>query len=238
MKRSDSIKELAAALAKAQGLMGDAKKDSTNPFFKSKYADLASVIDAIKSPLSENGLSYMQFPIGNEKEEIGVETLLAHSSGEWIMGDPFFIPVNKADAQGYGSAITYVKRYSLQAIIGVPSDDDDDGNSASKNTPPSKISQMLLSKWTESAHSASDVETLKAVWIDGTKEFKEANDSQGAAHFRKVVTNIGETIKSLAKEQAEALTRATIIMNKNTEKEKQKTPMEMNAEMAADLPFE
>jgi hypothetical protein len=133
MKRSDSIKEIAAALAKAQAQITYAKKDSANPFFKSTYADLASVIDAIKKPFGDNGLTFMQFPVASDKQEVGIETMLAHSSGEWIMGDPFFIPVNKADAQGYGSALTYIKRYSLQAITGVPSADDD-GNEAVRRT--------------------------------------------------------------------------------------------------------
>jgi len=96
----------------------------------------------------------------------------------------------------------------------------------------------LLNKWTEAANSAPDAETLKTVWTDGIKEFKMVNDAQGAAHFRKVVTDIGDTIKSLAKERAEALARATTVMNKNTEKEEQKTPIELNTEMSADIPFE
>lgn len=131
MKHSESIKEIAAALSKAQGAMAGAKKDSENPHYKSKYADLASIVEAIKKPLAENGLSYMQFPCTNEKDEVGVETLLMHSSGEWIGGDAFFVPVSKSDAQGFGSALTYCRRYSLAAACGV-APDDDDGNAAAK----------------------------------------------------------------------------------------------------------
>lgn len=125
---SNSIAQLAAALAKAQGQLEGAKKDSTNPHFKSRYADLASVVDAIKAAFPPNGLSYAQTIVTTE-HGVGVETILMHESGEWIGGDAFSIPVNKADAQGFGSALTYARRYSLSAIAGVKADDDD-GNAA------------------------------------------------------------------------------------------------------------
>lgn len=128
MKTSSSITALATALAKAQGQLEGAKKDTANPFFKSKYADLSSVVDAIKAAFPGNGLSYVQ-TIVTAEHGVGVETMLMHESGEWICGEPFTIPVNKADAQGFGSALTYARRYSLSAIAGVKADDDD-GNAA------------------------------------------------------------------------------------------------------------
>ena len=130
MEKSESIKELAIALAKAQGEMGSATKGSTNPFFKSKYADLADVINALKHPFSQNGLSYCQFP-SNDGERIAVTTLLMHISGEWLSSEISF-PTQKKDAQGAGSVITYARRYSLQAMAGIPSDSDDDANIAVK----------------------------------------------------------------------------------------------------------
>lgn len=130
MDKSDSIKELASALAKAQGQIGGAAKDSTNPFFKTKYADLSSVVDAIKLPLSENGLSYVQIS-HDSQSSASIETVILHSSGEWLSTGTITVPVNKADAQGYGSAITYARRYSLQMAFGV-APDDDDGNGAAK----------------------------------------------------------------------------------------------------------
>jgi hypothetical protein len=129
VNKSDTIKELAAALCKAQAAMCGASKDKANPFFKSKYADLSAVIHAIKEPFSKNGLSYVQFPI-EEQGRIGVETILMHCSGEW-MSNSFTVTLTKQDAQGAGSAITYCRRYGLQAVAGVPSEDDD-GNIASK----------------------------------------------------------------------------------------------------------
>ena len=132
MNKSESIKELAIALCKAQAEMGGASKAKDNPFFKSKYADLSEVIKVIKEPFANNGLSYVQFPI-EDAGRIGIETILMHSSGEWLSNE-FTVNLSKQDAQGAGSAITYCRRYSLQAVAGIPSEDDD-GNIASQQEP-------------------------------------------------------------------------------------------------------
>ena len=123
MKQSESINELADALAKAQGEMGSAAKDAKNPFFDSDYADLKSVVKAIKEPFANNGLSYVQFPIC-EQNTAGVVTRLMHSSGQWLE-QKYALPVAKFDAQGVGSALTYSRRYALQAVAGIPAGDDD-----------------------------------------------------------------------------------------------------------------
>lgn len=128
MNKSDTILELAKALSKAQSEMGGAVKDANNPFFKSKYADLSSVIRVIKEPFANNGLSFVQFPICDGLSA-GVETILMHESGEFLQSD-YMLPLAKKDPQGSGSAITYAKRYALQAMAGIPSEDDD-GNLAS-----------------------------------------------------------------------------------------------------------
>ena len=125
--------ELAQALNSAQKQLGSAKKDADNPFFKSKYADLGSVVRAIKDPFADNGLSYTQFPIC-DGESAGVITVLMHKSGEW-MRSAYSIPLVKRDAQAVGSCITYARRYALQAIAGIPADDDD-GNKASERLDP------------------------------------------------------------------------------------------------------
>ena len=132
MEKSESIKNIAIAMCKAQGEMGGAHKGANNPFFKSKYADLGSVVEAVKEPFATNGLSYVQFPI-NDGDRIGVETILMHESGEWL-SDRFTVKATKQDAQGAGSVITYCRRYGLQAVAGIPSEDDD-GNAASKSQP-------------------------------------------------------------------------------------------------------
>ena len=131
MRTSQSIVELATSLSIAQGQMTGAVKGSKNPFFKSSYADIKDVINAIREPFNSNGLSYTQFPI-NKNDMIGVVTRIMHSSGEWLESE-FFLPVGKKDAQGYGSAITYARRYALQSMAGIPSVDDD-GNSSSSST--------------------------------------------------------------------------------------------------------
>ena len=133
MNKSESIKELATALCKAQSEMKFAVKDAANPFFKSRYADLASVIEAVKLPFANNGISFVQ---GTDFEDTAViiETMLMHSSGEWLSSRLKMQPV-KNDPQSVGSAITYGKRYGLQAIAGVPSDDDD-GNAATHQSAP------------------------------------------------------------------------------------------------------
>lgn len=120
---SPEIDQLSSALSKAQMNMGKAKKSSENPFFKSKYADLSSCIEAIRVPLAENKLSIMQFPV-NSENKIGVRTILAHDSGQWITSQLFLKPM-KDDPQAVGSVITYARRYCLASILGLAQEDDD-----------------------------------------------------------------------------------------------------------------
>lgn len=127
MEKSESIKELATAICHFQGAVEKIKKSEINPFFKSKYADLSSILDVIRQPLFENGLSFVQFPKGEHE----LETILMHTSGEW-MSECYSMPPVKNDPQGLGSAITYQRRYALGAILGLNIDVDDDGNEASK----------------------------------------------------------------------------------------------------------
>jgi len=133
MEKSESIKNLAIALCKFQGTVETIVKTATNPFFKSKYANLADILDVIREPLQVNGLSFVQFPEG----ESGLTTMLMHESGEHITATYIMKPV-KNDPQGQGSAITYQRRYALGAILGLNIDDDDDGNGASKQPSPPK----------------------------------------------------------------------------------------------------
>ena len=128
--KSDSINELATALAKAQGQMQGAIKDSTNPFFKATYADLSSVWDACRKPLSDNGLSIVQTIEPIEATEPGLlVTWLLHSSGQFITSSVSIKAVpnkgNSVGPQEIGSAITYMRRYALAAIVGIAPEDDD-----------------------------------------------------------------------------------------------------------------
>jgi hypothetical protein len=129
VRRSDSIAALAGALAKAQGEMEGAAKGNTNPHFKSKYADLASVWDACRTPLAKNGLAVLQ-PVSADGARVTVTTILAHSSGEWLE-ESLTMTAQQNTPQGVGSAITYGRRYGLASMVGI-APEDDDGNAASQ----------------------------------------------------------------------------------------------------------
>ncbi len=126
--QSENIGELAGALAKAQGVIVNASKDRDNTFFKSSYATLASVWDSCRAALSANGLCVLQTTTETDKGLI-LTTTLAHASGQWVRSVYPVVPV-KADPQGWGSAMTYARRYALSAMVGVAPADDDDGEAA------------------------------------------------------------------------------------------------------------
>lgn len=128
MEKSEIINELAAALSKAQGVITPAIKDSNNPFFKSKYADLAAVWDVCRDALSVNGLSVIQLPSA-EANAVTLETVLTHGSGQWISSKLTMVSKD-ATPQAIGSCITYLRRYALSSVVGIASEIDDDGNAA------------------------------------------------------------------------------------------------------------
>lgn len=131
LTQSPTINKITLALSKAQAKMKAAKKNTTNPYFKATYADLSSVWDAIRQPLSEQELAVIQIPV-EEAKGTAIVTTLAHSSGEWFRSKLYITPKSK-DAQSIGSAITYARRYALSAITGMaPDDDDDDGEKATR----------------------------------------------------------------------------------------------------------
>jgi hypothetical protein len=133
LEHSESIAKLADALNKAQQQMEKAKKDSNNPFFKSKYADLSAVWDACKDAVLSNGFCVMQPLAGtDEKGNTLIVTMLVHTSGEWIKG-VLAMPSTKSDPQQVGSAITYGRRYSLAAMLNVMLEDDDGESAMGRN---------------------------------------------------------------------------------------------------------
>ena len=139
MKTSESIKEFATAFTLAQAEMGGVLKNKENPAFKnngttSMYADLAAVVEVVKQPFCNHGLSYIQFPISN-LEGMGCSTRIMHTSGEWIESE-FTMPLGKVSAHGSGSNFTYARRYALSSACGIPQTDDD-GNAASLSVEPS-----------------------------------------------------------------------------------------------------
>lgn len=130
MITSESIKEIATALSKAQGEITPAKMDSVNPFLKNKYADLGSVIQAVKKPMADNGLAFSQHP-RIENDKVVLTTRIMHQSGEW-MESSIELPMDDKKglsmAQAMGAVITYLRRYALSSIMGVYADEDTDGN--------------------------------------------------------------------------------------------------------------
>lgn len=149
MKTSESIIKIAPALLEAQKLIGSAKKGSVNPFFHSSYASLGDVMEACKEALNENGITVLQ-PIGTDENGVYVETVLLHTSGEWISNGMRIAPKSETNPQDQGSAISYARRYSLQSMVFIPAEDDD-GEKAknSKGTPIKEIAKTLDEKFEE-----------------------------------------------------------------------------------------
>jgi hypothetical protein len=175
MKTSETIGKLAEALAKAQPEMGNAAFDAINPHFKSKYATLASVRDAVTMPLAANGLAIVQLTSEGDGKMI-VHTRLMHSSGEWIESAyPIINDVNKPQAMG--SALTYARRYSLASICSIASEQDDDGNAAQEHGKSAPESRNIAGTPKASkANSRFDYERIinemhKATSVDALKEW-------------------------------------------------------------------
>ena len=179
MQKSDQIAELAAALSKCQAEIGKASKDSTNPHFKSKYADLESVWDTAREPMTKHGLAVLQTFTETGGDSVNIVTVLTHTSGQFISGI-LTIPLVKRDAQGVGSAITYGRRYSLAAILGIVQTDDD-GNEAVKPAPKPK------SAVAKSPHPET-VEEICEFWLSlmgyKTKEHNRARKGKVWAGLR------------------------------------------------------
>lgn len=163
MLKSDSIASLASALSSAQGELKHASKDKTNPFFNSTYADLANVIDTMRDVLSKNGLSIMKL-VGANGQDVSVETVLMHKPGEWV-STTLTMRATKGDPQGIGSCITYARRYSLSAIVGIASEEDDDGNAASQHQEQQKQQKQQQKPKQQAVNAQSDPEKNKSLQV-------------------------------------------------------------------------
>lgn len=149
MNKSEQINDLATALAAAQGEIENASKNSANPHFRSRYADLAEVLNTVRPVFARFGLSVTQMP-SYQDGFVSVETVLMHSSGQWISSTAS-APASKQDAQGVGSCITYLRRYSLAAVAGV-AQEDDDANAAVGHAP--RVAERAEKQATEAVRAA------------------------------------------------------------------------------------
>ena len=170
------MNDLAKALVKAQAAMNHAAKDAKNPHFKSSYSSLASVIDAVRPALSSNGLAFVQ-KLHSADGGVAVETVLIHESGQEMSCGTLFVPATKQDAQGFGSAISYGKRYGLQAALGIASEDDD-GQAASKPRP-APVQQVKVTIDMEAAVDEMSAQTsIAALKECFAKWYKSAEGEQ------------------------------------------------------------
>lgn len=162
MNRSESIVKIASALVKAQATMGNAIKDAKNPFFKSRYADLNAVREAVLPVMNANGISVLQPTVHIEGKSF-VETILLHESGEFISSLTEIIVGKANDAQQQGSGISYARRYGLQSLANIGADDDD-GESAVGRGSSRNISNSTQT--TISTSSANNVDKLEEVTVE------------------------------------------------------------------------
>ena len=160
------IKQVAAALVKAQRSFGPALKTKTNPHLKAKYADLGACIEAVIDALNENGIMLTQ-PTHESAEGVMVETVFVHESGESFSAGKLFLPASKKDAQGYGSALTYARRYSLMAACGIAPEDDDGERAKTANSSEPEISKVVADGLRDAAMHGS--EALKKAWQNNSK---------------------------------------------------------------------
>jgi len=170
--QSEQINELAAALAKAQSEMSNAPLNKVNPHFKSKYADLASIRDAVIPALSKHNLSLIQYTI---QTEFGLVlcTRLAHSSGQWIEGE-YPLPVVLDKPQAMGSALTYAKRYGMATMVGISADEDDDANAAqgaAKKAEPSPA-EKKAKEIADALRGADALAVIDTIWTENQKHIE------------------------------------------------------------------
>jgi len=164
MKRSEQCDAISKALAAAQAEMKNPAFDSTNPHFRNKFASLAAIRNAVVPVFAKHGLSVMQ-ELTSAEDGVACLTVVQHESGQWLEFGPLVMPVSKSDAQGYGSASTYCKRYSLQSVAAIVGDEDDDGNEAAAKPPQKAPKAAKPDKWVlEQIEACESVSTLQSLY--------------------------------------------------------------------------
>ena len=204
MKMSESITNLATALAKAQSLIKPAIYDSNNPHFRSRYASLTSVMEACRDALSANQIAVIQDAEVNDKA-VTVTTMLLHASGEFISSS-LSMPFAQATPQAIGSSLTYAKRYSLSSLVGITSDEDDDGEAGSNVPKANGFKDVQVTPAKESGKPTTSNTTevnlvpVQTSEVSRLKESKAKKTQMRAAKIREIFqlsTEIGMSITSL-----------------------------------------
>ena len=201
MKTSEKIDLISKALVAAQKEIKPAIKESKNPYFRSTYADLTAVVEAIKEPLNKHGISFLQLVHSGERDT--VETVLLHESGQYISTETRVYCARPNDPQAFGSGITYTKRYALQAALGLPTEDDD-GNSAADKTDnqedrPEPAFRLISEPAPQTPRSVKKSEKgLNAEQLEFCEKVKSALEEKSAGKKVNIQT-VRALIESLAK---------------------------------------
>lgn len=177
------MKNIATAFVKAQRDFAPALKTSTNPHFKSKYADLAACVEAVIDALNTNGIAMIQ-RTHDDETGVTVETVFIHESGETIESGRLHVPAAKNEPQGYGSALTYARRYSLMAACGI-APEDDDGNSASRKPKNQTLTDSAVADFVATISGSETMDVLKNAFAEAHRAAEIALDDKAKASFQK-----------------------------------------------------
>ena len=188
---TDSITKVAAALVKAQKGFAPALKTSTNPHFKSRYADLSACVEAVLDSLNAEGIALIQKQHPSDNG-VAVETVFVHESGEVLSAGILHVPAAKQDPQGYGSALTYARRYSLMAACGI-APEDDDGNAAKAPPKQEPMTEAQVSDWLAAIQGAGDDEVAATV-KDALAAATKYKDREAYSVFRAAAKKCGVAV--------------------------------------------
>ena len=178
------MKNIISAFVKAKKAFGPALKCKTNPAFKSKYADLAACLEAVDDALLENGIILIQ-ETSDDLTGVTVETVFRHESGEEMRCGKLHVPASKQDPQGYGSALSYARRYSLMAACGIAAEDDD-GNAASKPAPikaPVMLTESAVTDCLTAINDSDSMDALKKAYAAAVRGAEHVGDEKAKARF-------------------------------------------------------
>lgn len=194
--QSAEIGELAGALAAAQAELPAAIKGSVNPHLKNKYADINSVYTAIREVLPKHGLAVIQTMLPTDGSKAHVRTMLAHKSGQWIAGECVMPLDRQGGAQGMGSAITYARRYSLSAIVGIVTEEDDDGNCAQGRVQKQNVQQDRAQAKENNPEPMTDSQSKALMAYFSKKYTKGSNEDKRNAYLKELSEFFERPIKS------------------------------------------